>query len=207
MNRNEQEEFWAGEFGDVYSDRNTDEWRLKGCIEFFEEILSLTEKGAVKSICEYGANTGNNLLALRMISSDFKLYGVEINKKSFNILKARNVGFEKAVNSSILECGFKDNSFDLTFTSGVLIHINPDALIENVKKIVSTSNRYILVNEYFSHSPVEVEYRGHSGKLFKRDFGSFYLDHFPELKVVSHGFIWMRLNPSFDNMNWWLFEK
>jgi len=205
--RTEQEEFWKGDFGDEYIARNTKEWRITGCISFFREALSYTEKDSVKTICEFGANIGDNLLALKRINEGFGLYAVEINRKAFEILQSRDMGIEEARNCSIIESGYGDNSFDLTFTSGVLIHINPDTLYENVAKIVSASKRYVLINEYFSHQPTEVLYRGHEGKLFKRDFGSFLLDNFPGLSVVHYGFVWKMQNPSFDNTNWWLFEK
>jgi len=61
--------------------------------------------------------------------------------------------------------------------------------------------------EYFSHEPSSVTYRGHNDVLFKRDFGKFYIDNFPDLKVVSYGFIWQKEFSCFDNINWWLFEK
>jgi hypothetical protein len=41
--------------------------------------------------------------------------------------------------------------------------------------------------------------------LFKRDFGTFYLEQWPELQLVDYGFVWKRVE--FDDLNWWLFEK
>ena len=49
-------------------------------------------------------------------------------------------------------------------------------------------------------------YRGEEGLLFKRDFGAFWLENFPDLKPVSFGFSWKPLS-GLDNMNWWVFEK
>jgi hypothetical protein len=40
--------------------------------------------------------------------------------------------------------------------------------------------------------------------LFKRDFGRFYLEQFPRLRVLDYGFLWQPLDSS-DNSNWWLF--
>ena len=57
------------------------------------------------------------------------------------------------------------------------------------------------------------EIRGHDRRffgfrfrLFKRDFGGFWLDNFPDLQVVKYGFSWKRLT-GLDNLTWWVFEK
>jgi hypothetical protein len=101
---------------------------------------------------------------------------------------------------------FADGSIDLVFTSGVLIHVAPDNLGRVTDEIVRVARHYVLCIEYFSHEPQSVPYRGMEGYLFKRDFGAFYLDRYPGLRVVDYGFLWQRLD-SADNSNWWLFAK
>jgi hypothetical protein len=54
------------------------------------------------------------------------------------------------------------------------------------------SSRYLLVSEYYSPNPLEVVYRGHSGKLFKRDFAGDLMDMYPDLSLLDYGFIWRR---------------
>jgi len=44
------------------------------------------------------------------------------------------------------------------------------------------------------------------GKLFKRDFGGFWWDVFPELTFVDGGFFWKRAT-GLDDLTWWLFAK
>ena len=68
------------------------------------------------------------------------------------------------------------------------------------------ARRYIVCVEYFSDQPETIPYRGHSEVLFKRDFGSLWLDCFPDLRVLDYGFFWKRLT-GLDNLTWWLFEK
>ena len=101
---------------------------------------------------------------------------------------------------------FADASIDLVFTSGVLIHVAPEDLERVVREIARVARHYILCIEYFSHEPVQVTYRGKEGYLFKRDFGRYYLETFPNLRVVDYGFLWQPLDSS-DNSNWWLFAK
>ena len=70
------------------------------------------------------------------------------------------------------------------------------------------SDRYIIIAEYYNPSPVEVVYRGHSGRLFKRDFAGEMIDKFPKLRVLDYGFVWRR-DPVFpqDDTNWFVLEK
>jgi spore coat polysaccharide biosynthesis protein SpsF len=91
---------------------------------------------------------------------------------------------------------------------GVLIHINPDMLGIVYEKLYQLFSHYILIAEYYNPTPVEVNYRGHSSKLFKRDFAGEMLDKYPDLKLLDYGFIYYRDNnfPQGDT-NWFLLEK
>ena len=62
--------------------------------------------------------------------------------------------------------------------------------------------------EYYSPTPVEIVYRGHSDRLFKRDFAGEMLDRFADLKLVDYGFDYHR-DPVFSlgDINWFLLEK
>ena len=74
--------------------------------------------------------------------------------------------------------------------------------------LYQTTRRYLCVAEYYNPKPVEVTYRGHSNKLFKRDFAGELLDKFPDLKLVDYGFAYHRDNyfPQ-DDITWFLLEK
>ena len=60
--------------------------------------------------------------------------------------------------------------------------------------------------EYFAAEPEEKRYRGQDGLLFKRDFGAFWLEMFPELELIDYGFFWKHAT-GLDNLTWWLFRK
>lgn len=94
------------------------------------------------------------------------------------------------------------------FTKGVLIHINPDKLSLVYDIMYKSSSRYILVSEYYNPCPVDIKYRGHSEKLFKRDFACEMLDQFPDLRLINYGFVYHR-DPNFpqDDMTWFLMEE
>ena len=79
--------------------------------------------------------------------------------------------------------------------------------LDFLKKLYDYSARYILVAEYYNPTPVEVEYRGNTGKLFKRDFAGEIMDMYSDLKLVEYGFLYHRdIFPS-DDATWFLMEK
>lgn len=200
--KTEQETFWAGEFGNDYVERNKSEKLLASKTTLFSKILSRTY--GIESIIEFGANIGLNLQAIKRLLPDVELSSVEINKKAVNILEG--IEGNKVYPISILD--FKpDYQRDLTFTAGVLIHINPDKLNMVYKALYETSKRYILVYEYYNPVPVELEYRGNEGKLYKRDFAGELIEKY-NLKLIDYGFTYRRdANFPGDDITWFLLEK
>jgi pseudaminic acid biosynthesis-associated methylase len=199
--KTEQEKFWAEEFGDEYSQRNTS--IIKSNINFFSKVFSRVEN--VNSVIEFGSNIGMNLHALNTISN-LEISAIEINKTAVNELQKLDF-LKKVYNESLLDINL-DKKFDMTFIKGVLIHINPEYLDVVYEKLYNYSNRYILVAEYYNPTPVEIPYRGNEGKLFKRDFAGEILDKYDDLELVDYGFLYHRDNnfPQ-DDISWFLLEK
>lgn len=198
----EQESFWAGGFGKDYTERNQGAQLHAGNLAFFSKIVERVR--GVKSVLELGANRGMNLQALRTLIPDSDLAGIEINPEAAQILETS--GF-KAYRGSILDFQL-DEQRDLTFTKGVLIHINPDALPKVYDLLHAAAKRYVLVAEYYNPAPVEISYRGHTGKLFKRDFAGELMERHKDLRLVEYGFLYRR-DPVFpqDDITWFLMEK
>ena len=154
---------------------------------------------------ELGCNVGMNFHTLNILLPDAKLYGVEINKKAAAI--ARNIPGVTIYNESIYDFN-GDKKYDLTFTNGVMIHINPDKLPIVYEKLYKNSKRYVLVSEYYNPTPVEVAYRGYEHRLFKRDFAGEMLDIFPDLRLIDYGFFYHRdVNFPLGDNTWFLMEK
>ena len=127
-----------------------------------------------------------------------------MNMKTFIIFVHIYYGDQKDIlikNLSRLDA----EKFDIVFTCGVLIHIHPENLLDAMKEIYRVSKKYIVCAEYFSDKDEEINYHGEDGLLFKKDFGSFYLDNFPNLKLIDYGFSWKRVT-GMDNLTWWIFE-
>ena len=200
-----QEEFWAGEFGDEYIGRNDlTPTNQAMCLDKWIRILPHMPQPPA-SILEFGPNIGLNLRALHELIPDATLTGVEINAKAVEVLKQWNNA--KVINESILDVSLS-GQYDLVFTSGVLIHIKPEELPKVYEKMYTLSRRYIIMIEYFNPSPVEVCYRGHAERLFKRDFAGDIMNAYPDLRLNNYGFLYKRDNYfKHDNLNWFVMEK
>lgn len=99
-------------------------------------------------------------------------------------------------------------TWDIALTKGVLIHIYPDHLATVYNALHQAARRYVCLVEYYNPTPMEATYRGHTGKLFKRDFAGELLDKFPDLRLVDYGFVYRRdLNFPQDDPTWFLLEK
>ena len=201
--RTTQEDLWAGDFGTAYVERNRGASLIESNTELFRKVLGQTH--GVTSILELGCNIGNNLHALRDLLPDAELTGVEINESA--AAEVQKWGGATVEVGSILDYT-AERTWDLTFTKGVLIHINPDRVRDVYSTLVECSSRYVMVCEYYSPSPVEVSYRGHEHALFKRDFAGELLDAFPALRLVDYGFTYHR-DPKYplDDSTWFLMEK
>lgn len=201
--KSEQEKFWEGSFGKDYITRNSSENLTNSNLELFKKILLNTEN--VNSICEFGCNIGLNLEALELLNPKIELTAYEINKEAFQ--EAAKLDKGTIINKSIVEDLPNQKKFDLTFTKGVLIHINPELLKNVYENLFKLSNKYILISEYYNPSPVMIKYRGYDNKLFKRDFAGEMIDQY-QLKLVDYGFVYHRdLKFPQDDLSWFLLEK
>ncbi len=203
----DQLRFWKGSFGDGYVDRNAPSAELlQSRTAMWARMLSPLAHRPPESFLEVGANVGNNLRALGCLTRA-KLSALEPFEKARARLVADGiVPQDRIVMGSAEDIKAPDGAFDMAFTSGVLIHIAPANLLAACRQIHRVSRRYIACAEYFSPNPEDIIYRGEKGFLFKRDFGSFYLENFPDLQIVDYGFFWKPLT-GLDNLTWWLFEK
>lgn len=192
----EQERFWAGDFGDEYSTRNAGNALLKSNRALFSKILSICASAG--SLIEFGANTGMNLQAIKCLRPDMDLDAIETNRNAVAQLEDWG-GVRRVHNGSILEFR-SDQTWDIALIKGVLVHINPEYLPRVYESMVRASDHYVVVIEYYNPTPVEVSYRGHSGKLFKRDLAGELLDSYSNLRIVEYGFVWHR-DPQFPQVD------
>jgi pseudaminic acid biosynthesis-associated methylase len=202
--KTEQERFWVGDFGDKYLKRNQGDDILAANLAFFTKALNSVD--SLKSCIEFGANIGMNLKALKLLHPELDMSAIEINtqavKKLESIIPKKNIIHDSILNVELTR------QYDLTLIRGVLIHINPEELPNVYTKLVQSVKGYLLVAEYYNPTPVEVNYRGNSDRMFKRDFAGELMDIYPELSLVDYGFSYKR-DSKFDHgdVTWFLLKK
>jgi pseudaminic acid biosynthesis-associated methylase len=202
--KTEQEAFWAGEFGNEYINRNIGDALLASNLDFFTKALRSMRK--IDSCIEFGANIGMNLKALKLLHPSLDVNAIEINTEAVKQL-CQVIPLAQVHNTSILDFS-SSRKWDLTLIKGVLIHINPEVLTQVYDKLFEACGRYLLVAEYYNPVPVAIPYRGHSDRLFKRDFACEIMSRHPQLQLVDYGFSY-RHDPNFpqDDITWFLMEK
>ena len=202
--KTEQEKFWAGEFGNDYITRNQSEEYLAANLNFFSKVFNRLSRP--NSLIEFGANVGMNLRAIKLLFPTIELAGVEINRSAAGEL-SKVIGPDQVYNGSIFDYP-PVRKFDVSLIKGVLIHINPEMLPAVYEKLYQASRKYILVAEYYNPSPVTVNYRGHTDRLFKRDFAGELLDTYDDLELIDYGFAYKR-DVAFpqDDITWFLLKK
>ena len=199
-----QEDFWRGQFGDQYIERNRLYENIPSLTAFFVRALKKICK--IDSIIEFGPNIGLNLIALKYLFPNVKMSAVEINKNAIIELK-NNIKNISTYHCSIFDFN-ETKSYDLVLTKGFLIHIKPNRLKECYNILYKYSKKYILIAEYYSTKPTEIIYRNYKNVLFKRDFAGEMLDQYSDLTLIDYGFVYRRDNlfPD-DDINWFLLKK
>ena len=190
LTETEQAKQWKGDFGRQYTDRNT--FDIDALNALYLEYYGITRtqinqeflRGVSKdsSFLEVGCNAGNQLLLLQRMGYA-NLSGVELQPYALETARSRTRKIS-LTQGSALALPYKDNSFDLVFTSGVLIHIAPQDLSRALDEIHRCTRTFIWGMEYYSPSITEVNYRGHGALLWKMDYVQRYLEQFEDLELV-----------------------
>ena len=191
---------WMGEFGNAYTKRNIPtESLIKGRIEVLKQIIEpLNPMG----IIEVGCNIGINLVAIHsFLGFPNWACGVEPNERARRTAEIGNIKVYP-------DCGhdlkFVDDFADLVFTVGVLIHCELGEAEKIVREMSRVSKKYLLFMEYFNKVDEEIEYRGETGLLWKRNWP----EHFKAWglgKQISCGFAGK--HQGFDDVHWWVYKK
>jgi pseudaminic acid biosynthesis-associated methylase len=181
---------WQGDFGRAYTDRNTfdiealDELCRRNYGISKSEINRISLQGIAcdASFLEVGCNAGNQLALLQQMGYS-NLSGIELQPYALEIARQR-LPDASLMQGSALALPHGDASFDIVFTSGVLIHIAPNDLPRAMDEIHRCAKTYIWGMEYYAPEVTEVNYRGNSGLLWKMDFARRYLERFRDLELM-----------------------
>lgn len=185
-----QTSMWTGDFGREYTRRNERDPDEKNAVYLKNLGVTRTDlnleflEGLPRdaSILEVGTNTGDLLLIMHEMGFT-NLAGVEIQPAALATARRRVPGL-RAVRAYAQSLPFATGSFDLVYTSGVLIHIAPADLDAVMAEVHRCSRRYVWGLEYFNETLVEVPYRDHADLLWKGDYAAMYQRRFTDLRLV-----------------------
>jgi pseudaminic acid biosynthesis-associated methylase len=192
--KTEQIDFWSGDFGKNYTDRNN--YSFEDWNEFYKSTWGVTKTEINQplvdalpkdaKILEVGCNIGLQLNGLQK-QGFTNLYGIELQHYAVEKAKSITEGIN-IIQGSGFDIPFKDGFFDLVMTNGVLIHIAPKDLPTIMGEIYRCSNQYIAGFEYYAEELTNLNYRGNKGFLWKADYSKLYQNQFPDLKELSRDF-------------------
>lgn len=197
---------WKGQFGKAYTDRNAlsiDDFEKTYTVKYGTTRTALNKLFLNKinrsaRVIEVGSNIGTQLLCLQKMG--FKnLYGIEPQNYAAQKAKENSEGIN-VIKGDAFDIPFKDGYFDIVFTSGVLIHINPKDIKKALKEIYRCSAKYIWGFEYYSDKYEEIPYRGKKNLLWKTNFAKIYTDTFPDLKIIKIKLLKYLENDNIDSM-------
>ena len=189
---------WRSEFGRSYTDRNDHEKP-----ERVASLARVLDGVHMARVLEVGCNVGWNLAYLHRLGAQ-QLYGVEPQAYAVERARARSPAFN-VLQGTAFELPFRDNWFDLAFTSGVMIHIAPADLPRAMDEIYRVARNWIMCIEYDATSEQRIAYRGHDEALWKRDHGGIWQRRYPELRLVRR--IELSAADGYDDCTAHLFEK
>jgi pseudaminic acid biosynthesis-associated methylase len=210
-----QEIFWSQKIGSSYMEANkfNPSQRKEQRKEFYKLFSEFPKN---YKILECGCNNGNNLAILKEMGFS-NLYGVEIFKKAVKEAQS-NIPCATITEGTMLDLPYKDKEFDVVFTSGVLIHQDPeDSLIKSLSEIYRVSNNFIIGLEDFSTNKVGFseknskgfatkKYRGEHEKYWAGPYHDFIQKEFPDLTLKSMSFVGHNLS-GLKDMVQYTFQK
>lgn len=159
-------------------------------LKFLQNLISSLR------ILEAGCNIGNQLLCLQKIGFT-NLCGIQL--QAYAVEASRTKGIN-TIQGSAFDLPFKDESFDLVFTSGLLIHISTSDVPKVLEEMHRCTREYIWGFEYYADTYQEVDYRGQSGLLWKTDFVKLWLEHSPNLELIKEERFKYLENENIDTM-------
>ncbi len=197
----EQTAQWSAAFGRSYTERN--DLGLDSLDQRYQTQFGI-DRSALNalfleslprdlSILEVGCNVGNQLSLLAGMGFT-RLSGVDVQEYALVRARERLPGIP-LVQGSALALPFPDHSFDLVFTSGVLIHIHPDHLPTALAEIYRVTQHWIWGLEYFAATHSEIPYHGQTSMLWKAPFAELYQQQFPTLTLIREKRLSYRDNP------------
>jgi pseudaminic acid biosynthesis-associated methylase len=195
------EDLWAGEFGTLYTIRN-EAFPYERRDSFFKDLIS---KYQIGSVLEVGCNMGMNIAMISgYLSSPWNTWGIDINKRNIHDMRKRWPDVQ-SIHGSGFDLPFRDDYFDLVFTSGVLIHQKPSEVERMMQEVIRVSGKYVMAIEYWNEMFIEMkDYRGGRETLYGGPYGDIYEKRYG-LKLLEEKNLLK--DQGWDNCEMWILEK
>lgn len=193
--KNKQLDLWSGSFGEEYSRRNIeynfDSKRLLRMKEIFKKMLSYTHD--ITRILEVGCNSGHNFSAIQQLGK-FELVGIDPQASALR--KGKEHGITTTlIHGNVFNIPFFDDYFDLTFATGVMMHISPNKITHALNEIKRVTQKYFFTMDYYEENEVAVKnYHSLDDMLWRRDMNTYMS------KVSNTKLIWEEVI-SFNQIN------
>ena len=184
--------YWKGQSGKEWFDRTKIDPESR--VEAFKKMIGDLDIG---SVLEVGCGLGYNLEAVFKVGG-YDVHGVDPNEHAIRLASSK-YGNQFFSFGDCFNLPFSENTFDLVFTSGVLMHVTSGDLLRAVENLNRVAKKYVLVIEYYAEKETMIPYHGQTDILFKRDYGSL----LPNL--VKSGSL--TKEDGFDSCDYWLFKK
>ena len=202
------EKAWSGKHGEEYAKKCVIDPESRAPI--FKKLIDIMKnydgESVISASLELGCNAGHNLEAIKLASNgditDIK--GLEIRKD--------HCTKPSIINGSIYDIPWEEGTFSLTFTSGVLIHIPPDRVVEAMSEMRRVSAQFVVMIEYYSEEEKGTKYREdfeYKDGVWARPFGEIYKRSFPQDTLIETGKVsdlgdegW-----GFTKCNYWIYNK
>lgn len=168
-NYKNREEFWKN-IEDSYIETNTSFGTEQRVF-----IGNLVKNNNISSVLELGCNSGGNLLYISKISPETKICGIDICQNAIEYGKTIENNLAEFIVGSLYDLSqFKDKSFDLVFTRGVLLHISHEKVGYIIENMLRIANKFVFNMEFNEKNNRVMRHSGNIPHAFSHNFKSLY---------------------------------
>ena len=153
----------------------------------FETII---EKNP-ETVFEVGCGYGNNLVGIKRLLPEIKLFGCDISDKQLYVATQRYYECKEfgLMLGDFLELNIPKDSFDLVFSQAVLMHMSTNRAMKALEKMVDISNKWIVSTDGGLVIPNIREFLASLGKVtFFDDIAEkYWTDYFVPPFIIEKG--------------------
>lgn len=145
------------------------------------------------SILEIGCNCGPNLYLIAKRLPNAEIRGIDINPRA--IQKGNELFAQEGISNVRLSVGkadelgqFQDKSFDVVFTSSLLMYIGPDKIKQLIKEMVRITRQALILMERHCFQPQRKDRNGlgvYRYGSWERDYVALFRQFVPQIHVTK----------------------